>query len=108
MQLPSIQSEGRMRCFTSTADEHVHQQQKRKEKEDSPEAEIKNESVTPAIRQTHTEQPCAVQCRAPLRNSVFLITEIGAQVSEELHFQNPQSFYTPLGLALESCLVGDI
>jgi len=49
----------------------------------SPKAEIKNGSVTPARKQMHTDQPSAVQCRASLRNSVFMITEIGAQVSEE-------------------------
>ena len=49
----------------------------------SPKAEIKNEIVTPARKQMHTEQPSAVQCRASLRNSVFMVTEIGDQVSEE-------------------------
>ena len=49
----------------------------------SPKAEIKNEIVTPARKQMHTEQPSAVQCRAFLRNSVFMVTEIGDQVSEE-------------------------
>ena len=54
----------------------------------SPKAEIKNESVTPALKQTHTEKPSAVQCKVFLRNSVSMITEIGAQVSEE--FPPPQ------------------
>jgi len=48
----------------------------------SPKAEIKNEIVTPARKQMHTEQPSAVQCRAFLRNSVFMVTEIGDQVSD--------------------------
>jgi hypothetical protein len=45
-------------------------------------AEIKNESVTPARKQTYTDGPSAVQCKAFLRNPVFMITEIGAQVSD--------------------------
>jgi hypothetical protein len=54
---------------------------------DSPEAEIKNETVTPAIGQAHTESSSAVQCRTPLRNSVFLITDVGSQVSAVLPSQ---------------------
>lgn len=49
----------------------------------SPKAEIKNENITPARKQMHTDEPGAVQCKASLRNSVFMVTEIGVQVSEE-------------------------
>jgi hypothetical protein len=48
----------------------------------SPKAEIKNENVTPALKQTHTDESSAVQCKTFLRNSVFMITEIGVQVSD--------------------------
>jgi hypothetical protein len=54
---------------------------RRKECGISPKAEIKNESVTPARKQTHTDEPGAVQCKAFLRNSSSMILEIGAQVS---------------------------
>ena len=57
--------------------------QKKSENIHSPKAEIKNESVTPARKQTHTDEPGAVQCKAFLRNSSSMILEIGAQVSKE-------------------------
>ena len=49
----------------------------------SPKAEIKNENVTPALKQTHTDESSAVQCKTFLRNSVSMITEIGVLVSME-------------------------
>jgi hypothetical protein len=51
--------------------------------ESSPKAEIKNENVAPARRQTNTNSPSEVQCRTRLSNSVFMSTEVGVQVSKE-------------------------
>jgi hypothetical protein len=65
-------------CFFFSAMIHDHGTD-----ENSPKAEIKNENVAPARRQTNTNSPSEVQCRARLSNSVFMITEVGVQVSGE-------------------------
>jgi hypothetical protein len=75
------------KIFISTTDEYIHRLQKKGQPKRG--QKIKNESVTPARKQTYTDRPSAVQCKASLRNSVFMITEIGAQVSVSIQTDFP-------------------